>query len=873
MLKNNLNKEKILSLILENEVKNSYLSYAMSVIISRALPNCCDGLKPVQRRILYAMYNNNNFYNRPYKKSARVVGEVMGKYHPHGDQAIYSALVRMTQSFLLIVPLINGQGNFGSIDGDSPAQMRYTEIRLSKAAQYLLDDIDKNTVDFKNNYDNSNNEPKVLPAKFPNLLINGSSGIAVGMATNIPTHNILEVIEACCLIISNPNLNNEKFVNLVPAPDFPTGGEIINPKGTKYTIIRGKGNVIIRSIIKILEKKSVIIIKEIPYQVNKSDILATINDSIKKKKIEGILEVRDESNKLGVHVVIELKKNVNVEFLINNLYQNTQLQNTFAINMLALHNGIPKTMNVRKVLSSFIIFRVNILKRKIVYLLNQARIRAHLIIGLSIAIFNINNIIALMKFSNDIYMAQLYLLKKKWNSPENIEHFINVISDHRNIIINRFCFFTKNQVKFILEMKLHNLTSLEKNKIENELEEITQVIKNYLSLLLSEDQIFFLMKEELKDIKNNIFLYRKTKIKRYINKVKNKNLSLKEKVIIFLTKKGFIQKSPLNIYKSQKKGSKGKICSTIYENDIIKNIVVTDSNANLIFFSSLGLVFKLITYKIPTNDNKLKRESLINLISINKNDIINNIIPILANKKYKSKLNIIFITKYGMIKRNNVNDFKNIKYNGKVAIKLNNNDKLIDSTFCNNINHIFLSTKLGNAIRFPLLLLRVSKSRLSMGIKVIKLTKDDDIISISNLKNIKLKYLVIKNRLNIKTDYKKKIYIKKKNEKNKQFVITITDSGYGKITPNYEYITTNRNNKGFVNMSINKYDERIISSFDIYNKDQIILITNIGNIIRIKIKNIRITNRKTKGMKIINLKYKEKVVSISKVFIKNKIFI
>ena len=873
------------SVSIENEMQSAYLDYAMSVIVSRALPDCRDGLKPVHRRILFAMNETGNFHDKPYRKSARVIGEVMGKYHPHGDSAIYSALVRMAQDFSLRLPLIDGQGNFGSIDGDSPAQMRYTEVRLAKSADFILKDIDKDTIDFQDNYDGSEREPKVLPSRFPNLLVNGASGIAVGMATSIPTHNLGEVIDGCCALIDNAEISDQELIEFVPAPDFPTGGEIINGDSVKYALLKGRGSVVIRGKTAVEEKngKESIIISEIPYQVNKAEMLKAIENLVREKVIEGISEIRDETNKLGIRVVIDLKREANPDVILNQLYQNTQLQNSFSINILALNDGKPEVMGVRAILNAFIDFRKEVIKRRTTFLLNKARTRAHLLIGLAIAVANIDEIIALIKSSADTQAAKINLMSREWKS-EQIIPLLDLVADHRNEIKDGKCFFTEEQAKAILEMKLHRLTALEKGKIDNELKDLAKIIKEYLDLLFSDEKLVSLIKEELLSVKSAIATPRKTVIKNEGLNVSDEDLIQKEDMVVTLTKTGFIKRVPLAVYRAQRRGGKGRSAMTMYEDDIINELLVTNTHVPLLFFSSMGKVYKLKVYKLPISSPQSKGRAVVNLLPLEQNDSIASIMPMPENIDDLDKLNIIFSTQKGNARRNKLSDFTNIQANGKIAIKLSSDDKLVAVSVCEDQSHILLATRKGKAVRFSVESLRVFKSRASDGVKAAKLSGGKDtVVSMSILNSGELdilkrdEYLKIplKTRLKLALDTynkpQKQLNIDgidiNKIAKEEQFILTITENGYGKRTSAYEYRVTNRNSQGVLNIDTGNRNGYVVSSFPVEEDDQIMLMTNLGTIIRTEVNKIRVTSRNAKGVKIIDLNKGEKVVSISKISI------
>ncbi|WPX97150.1 DNA gyrase subunit A [Candidatus Bandiella euplotis] len=886
-----MSKIDTVSVSIENEMQSAYLDYAMSVIVSRALPDCRDGLKPVHRRILYAMNDTGNLHDKPYRKSARVVGEVMGKYHPHGDSSIYSALVRMAQDFSLRLPLIDGQGNFGSIDGDSPAQMRYTEVRMAKAASFILQDIDKDTVDFQDNYDGSESEPKVLPSRYPNLLVNGANGIAVGMATSIPTHNLGEVIDACCALMDDPEISDQRLVELIPAPDFPTGAEIINGENAKLALLRGRGSIVIRGKVEIEEKagKESIIVTEIPYQVNKAEMLKAMEHLVREKIIEGISEIRDETNKLGVRVVIDLKREANPEVVLNQLYQNTQLQTSFSVNMLALNHGKPQIMGLRNVLNFFIEFRREIVRRRTSFLLNKARTRAHLLIGLAIAVTNIDEIIALIKSSADTQSAKIALMDREWMAQE-IVPLLTLVADRGNKVENGKCFLTEEQAKAILEMRLQRLTALEKEKIDSELNDLAQIIQEYLELLFSDQKLMALIKEELLNIKSEIATPRRTVIKNEDLNVSDEDLIQKEDMVVTLTKTGFIKRVPLSVYRAQKRGGKGRSAMTMYEDDIISELLVTNTHVPLLFFSKFGKVYQLKVYKLPIASPQSKGRAVVNLLPLDSNDSIASIMPMPENSEDWSKLNIIFATAKGNARRNSLNDFLNIQANGKIAIRLEEDDSLIGVSACNDDAHILLATKKGKAVRFPVNALRVFKSRSSDGVKAVKLADESDVvISMSILMSGELDILQRDEYLKIPLQTRLKLALQQINNERQQqldlsvnglnvqkaaqeeqFILSVTENGFGKRTSAYEYRVTNRNSQGVLNIDVGNRNGFVIASFSVNDDDQIMVMTNLGTIIRTDVSSIRVTGRNAKGVKIIDLNNDEKVVSISKISSEDK---
>lgn len=891
---NNLATKPLLNtqITIESEMKKSYLDYAMSVIIARALPNCHDGLKPVHRRILYAMHEMNNYHDKPYKKSARIVGEVIGKYHPHGNEAIYMSLVRMAQDFSLRIPLIDGQGNFGSMDGDAAAAMRYTEARLAKISGTLLEDIDNQTVDFQPNYDGSEKEPKVLPAAFPNLLVNGANGIAVGMATNIPTHNLGEVIDACCAYINNREISIEELLEYIPGPDFPTGGIILGRNKTKSALATGRGSITIRAKTSVEEiaNKPAIIVREVPYQVNKAEMLKHIEMLVKDKVIEGIAEIRDESNKLGVRIAIELKRDAIPDVILNQLYKHTSLQTSFGVNMLALYHSRPMLMGLKDVIKAFIEFREEIVTRRLSFQLNKAREKAHSLIGLSLAVANIDEVIALIKSSENPTIAKQKLMNKNWDAG-NIQALLKLVDDYRNELKDGKCHFTDEQATAILEMKLQKLTGLEKEKIETELEELAQEIKKHLEYLNSKDKLFELITEELTELKKKFSTPRKTEIQDYDEKLDIEDLIQKEDMVVTTTVSGFIKRVPLATYRAQKRGGKGRAAMSVYEDDATTNIIVANTHTPLLFFSDTGKVYRLKVYKIPLGNPQSKGKALINLLPLAANEKITNIAALPEDPTQWDALSIVFATSKGNIRRNDLLAFSNIQANGKLAIRLEGEDKLIGVDICTDADHILLCTKLGKALRFPISKLRIFKSRTSDGVRGIKLaTNDDSVVSMAILQSSKTaiekreEYLKIpiEHRLgfvksNNKDNLEKAVKETNVNTElltfeevmelaiNEQFILSITENGYGKRTSAYEYRITGRGGQGILNINTSDRNGCVVASFAVNTDDQVMVLTDRGTLIRTNVSDIRITSRNAMGVKIINLKENEKVISVTRV--------
>ncbi len=860
------------SIFIEREMENSFLDYAMSVIVSRALPDVCDGLKPVHRRIIYAMNEAGYTAGKPSRKSARIVGDVMGKYHPHGDSAIYDAMVRLAQDFSMRVPLIDGQGNFGSMDGDSAAAMRYTEAKLSPIASFLVNDIDNETVNFKENYDGTAFEPELLPAEFPNLLINGSEGIAVGMATKIPPHCPNEIIDACCKIILEPNVSDDDLLDLVKGPDFPTGGIIVGKTGIKDAYSRGKGSIIIRAKTSVENSKKgreSIIISEIPYSIKKSQLIENIAKVAKEKIIDGISELRDESNREGVRVVIDLKRDVQADVVMNQLYKFTSLQTSFGINMLALNNGVPELLNLRRYLELFTNFRKDVVYKRTKYHLKKTREKAHILLGLSVALENIDLIIELIKSSKDSSDAKNKLTSQSWKIPSDnfIKDFIN--ADNESLIKTGNFKITDTQAKAILEIKLSRLTGLERSKLINDLKECVNLINYYLKILSSTDKLNEVIIEELHQIKEKIGSSRQTEISENEEIIDDESLIKSEDVVVTLTHTGYIKRVPLNSYRAQKRGGKGRAGMTTKQEDFVSEVFAVNTLAPLLFFSSRGIVYKLKTYKLPIGSPTSKGKALVNLLPLRSGEKITATMPYDVSEN-----NIIFATSSGNIRRNKLTDFHNINSNGKIAMKLNDDDKLVNVLTCSEDSNIFLSTKLGKCIRFSCSDLRIFSGRSSIGVRGIKLSKGDTVISLAILNGIDFdvterdEYLRISNlmRKNEKIENNNLNDEKFKNlQENEEFILSVTDKGFGKRSSAFEYRKTKRGGLGIANMQLsNRNGSQVVASFPINNSDQLVLVTDKGKLIRCPVNDVRIGGRQTQGVTLFNVSDEEKVVSVAK---------
>ncbi|QJC32408.1 DNA topoisomerase (ATP-hydrolyzing) subunit A [Enterobacteriaceae endosymbiont of Donacia dentata] len=839
--------KEIKSINIEEELKNSYLDYAMSVIVGRALPDVRDGLKPVHRRILYAMYILRNTWDKPYKKSARIVGDVIGKYHPHGDNAVYDTIVRLAQSFSLRYTLIKGQGNFGSIDGDSAAAMRYTEIKMTKIAQEIINDLEKNTVNFLPNYDGTEKIPEIMPTKIPNLLINGSSGIAVGMTTNIPPHNITEVINACLAYIKNNNITVKELMNYIPGPDFPTAGIICGISGIENAYETGKGKIFIRGRNKIIKNKKnnykTIIIYELPYQVNKAKLIAKIANLIKEKKIKGIKTLRDESDKDGIRIIIQIKKDISTNVILNNLYSLTSLQISFSIKMVSLYKGEPTVMSLKNIIKAFISHRREIVTKRTFYEIKKARNKAHILEGLIVALLNIEKIIKIIRSSKILENVKNEIYSQSWKIPNKLKIFnlekkeiLNIYLTNSNLIkFNDNYRFSYTQIKSILELKLNKLTNLEHKKLcieyqylINKISKLIKIIKNYKNLMEVIYNELILIKKEFGD-------KRKTKIILDNNSIiKTKDLINDEKVIITLSYQGYIKYQKITEYNIQHRGGKGKLAIKLKENDVISKILVAYTRDNILCFSNKGRLYWLKVYNIPEASRYSKGRPIINIIPLKNNEIITNFLIV---NNYTENMNLFMVTLQGNVKKTNLTKFSNPRRNGIIAIKLRKNDSLIGVSLISKHNKIMLFTNLGKVVKFDESKVR-TMGRNTMGVKGIKISnkKKDSVVSL--------------------------IVIQNKFENN---IFTITENGYGKCTNNKEFPVKSRATKGIISMKISSKNGKMVGSLPVINKDQIILITNMGTLIRINISEICIIGRNTKGVIVINTKSNEKVVGLQKI--------
>jgi len=844
-------KDKNIKLIsMHDEMSSSYLSYAMSVIVSRALPDVRDGLKPVHRRILFAMYKGGYDWSKQFRKSARIVGDVIGKYHPHGDQSVYDALVRMVQDFSMSLPLVQGQGNFGSIDGDPAAAMRYTETRLAKVSQYLIDDIEKNTVDYKSNYDETEKEPTVLPAQYPNLLVNGAGGIAVGMATSIPPHNLGEIINGTLALIENKDVKIKELMKHIPGPDFPTGGVIIGKEIIKAGYNVGRGSFKIRGEISVETQKNGrerLVITSVPYQVNKSVLNERIAQLVREKKIEGIKDIRDESNREGIRVAIDLRNGVEPETIKRQLYKNTSIESSFGFNTLAIVDGKPKICNLKDFLTNFLTFREDVVIKKTKFDLKKAQDRAHILIGLSVSVENLDKIIKIIRSSKTPDDAKKSLLVTKWKINKSLK-LISLVEDKKS---KNLYSLSDPQVVAILELRLKKLTALGINEIEVEIKKLADLIKGFKKIINSKKELLKVISEELIGIKEKFAVPRRTKIIDAILNYDIEETIQKESVIITVTFQGYIKRGALSNVKQQKRGGKGKSGITTRDEDSVVQTLSVNTHTSVLFFSTEGLVYKIKAWKIPEGSTASKGKSLFNILPLKSHQSISSIMPFPEDENDWKNLQIVFATAKGKIRKNSLEDFSSINVAGKIAMKLDPNDKIVGVEICKDDQDIMLSTKNGKCIRFESKKLRIFKGRSSKGIKGIELAPNDEIVSLSIINQEKGK----KNSNGIKTELAAK----------ERLILSITENGYGKKTSHYDYRVTNRGGKGIIGIINSPRNGSICSSFPVFEGDEVMISTNKGRVIRVAVKEIRTASRNTQGVRIIKLSGDEKVVSAIKI--------
>jgi DNA gyrase subunit A len=870
------------------EMKRSYLDYAMSVIVARALPDARDGLKPVHRRILYSMHENGHLPDRKYVKSARVVGDVMGKYHPHGDSAIYDSLVRMAQVFSMRLPLIDGQGNFGSVDGDPPAAMRYTECRLAQPAMALLEDIDKDTVDFQPNYDGNEKEPVVLPARFPNLLVNGGGGIAVGMATNIPPHNLSEIIDACIALINDPALSIDDLISIVPGPDFPTGGIILGRQGIRAAYHLGRGSIVMRGKIEfetLRKEREAIIISEIPFQVNKAAMVEKIAELVREKKIDGIADLRDESDRDGYRVVIELKREAVPDVVLNQLYRFTPLQTSFGANMVALDGGRPQVMSLKDLLTIFIGFREDVVSRRTKYLLGKARDRAHVLVGLAIAVANIDEIIRLIRAAPDPNAAREQLMARDWPARD-VEAMLTLIDDPRHRMSADGTYrLSAEQARAILDLRLQRLTALGRDEIKDELDKLAAEISDYLDILRSRARVQAIVKTELLAVKDEFGTPRRTVIVDQAGEMEDEDLIHREDMVVTVSHLGYVKRVPLSTYRAQRRGGKGRAGMQTREEDFVARLFVANTHTPVLFFSSRGQVYKEKVWRLPQAAPQARGKALVNILPIAQGELITTIMPLPEDEKSWGNLDVMFATTRGTVRRNKLSDFVDVRRSGIIAMKLAEGEAIVDVQICTERDDVLLTSAAGQCIRFPVTDVRVFQGRTSMGVRGIALENGDKLISLSILRHLdatadeRAAYLKRANAVRRGSTAEEEVasdgeeatgaielgearYVEM--SAGEQFVLTITENGFGKRTSSYEYRTTGRGGKGIVAMAVTGRNGRLVASFPVEDSDHIMLVTNGGQLIRCPVDGIRIAGRSTQGVIVFTTAEGERVVSVER---------
>lgn len=863
---------------IEDEMKTSYLDYAMSVIVSRALPDVRDGLKPVHRRILYSMHENGYEWNKAFRKSARIVGDVMGKYHPHGDSAIYDALVRMAQDFSMRAPLVDGQGNFGSMDGDNAAAMRYTEARMAKVSSVLLADIDKDTVNFRPNYDESEHEPVVLPARFPNLLVNGGTGIAVGMATNIPPHSLREVIDGVFALIDNPDIDVEGLMEHVKGPDLPTGASILGLSGIRQAYETGKGSITIRSkthIEEVRKDRNAIVITQVPFQVNKSSMIEKIAECVQTKRIEGISDLRDESDRDGVRVVIELKRDAVPEVVLNQLYRFTQVQTSFGINMLAINGGKPEQLTLKAVLQAFIDFREEVITRRTKFELNKARDRAHLMVGLVTAVANIDEVVAIIRGAKSPAAAREALAAKRWDTTD-ILSYLELINEAGRINDDGTYQLSELQIKAILDLRLHRLTALGRDEIGGELETLAQKIREYLEILQSRERLFEVLREELVEVQAEFGNDRRTVIDTTtINSFEDEDLIAREDMVVTVTHSGYIKRVPLSTYRAQRRGGKGRSGMQTKDEDFLSTLFVADTHTPVLFFSNLGQVYKMKVWKLPIGSPQSKGKAVINMLPLQQGETIATILPLPEDEDTWSDLHVMFATAKGNVRRNLLSDFSNVMANGKIAIRFSDDDdKLIGVDVCTEDDDILLAASGGRAIRFKATDVRLFVGRTSTGVRGMKFGKDESVVSMcvinstdatADERTAYLKAAAWKSEPGEQTLSDERMAELAEPE---QFILTVTNAGFGKRTSSHEYRVTGRGGQGIWNVPSNENLRAdigpVVGVFPITVDEQLMMVTDQGKLIRTPVHDVRIASRNTKGVTLFKVADNEKIVSVAK---------
>ncbi|WP_044558721.1 DNA gyrase subunit A [Azospirillum sp. B4] len=882
----------ITPIAIEEEMRSSYLDYAMSVIVSRALPDVRDGLKPVHRRILYAMKESGYDSTKPYRKSAKAVGDVMGNYHPHGDSSIYEAMVRMAQDFSMRLPLIDGQGNFGSMDGDPAAAMRYTEARLAKSAEAMLDDIDKDTIDWQKNYDESKDEPTVLPSRFPNLLVNGASGIAVGMATNIPPHNLGEVIDACCAYVDNPDITIPELMEIVPGPDFPTGALILGRAGIRSAFETGRGSVVMRAkseVEEIRKDRWAIVFTEIPYQVNKAKLIERIAEVVREKLVEGIADVRDESDRDGVRVVVELKRDAVADVVMNQLFRHTALQTSFGVNTLALNGGRPELMNLKDIVAAFVKFREQVITRRTEFELGKARERAHILVGLGVAVANLDEMIALIRRAPDPAAAREEMVAREWPAAD-VAPLITLIDEPgRGLSAASTYRLSEAQAKAILELRLHRLTGLERDKIGADLTAVVDQIRHFLEVLSSRTLLLTILRNELVEVKARFNTPRRTKIEDLEFEADIEDLIQREDMVVIVTQGGYIKRVPVSTYRAQARGGKGRSGMQLKVEDTVSDLFVANTHTPMLLFTSRGMVYKLKVWRLPLGQPQTRGKALVNLLPLEDGEAITTVMPMPEDEASWGDLNVLFVTSHGGVRRNKLSDFTNIRANGLIAMKLEEEGELlIAARTCTEADDVMLATRLGRCIRFPVEDVRVFAGRTSTGVRGIRLADGDEVIGLSILHH---------------TPYspeERAAYLKQANAERRQqgeevddtpadveaeptgevgtlapdlyaemkareeFLLTVSVQGFGKRTSAYEYRLTGRGGQGIWNMDMGDRNKAIAAVFPIAETDQVMMVSNGGQVIRMPVHDVRITARKSKGVTLFRLSADEGVVSVAR---------
>lgn len=884
--------EAITPIAIEQEMQTSYLDYAMSVIVARALPDVRDGLKPVHRRILHSMGENSYDWNRPYRKSARVVGDVMGKYHPHGDQAIYDALVRMAQEFSMRLPLLDGQGNFGSVDGDPPAAMRYTEIRMAKPAHALLDDLDKDTVDFQENYDGSEREPIVLPAKFPNLLVNGAGGIAVGMATNIPPHNLGEVLSACLAYIDDPDITIAQLIEHVPAPDFPTGALIVGQSGARSAYETGRGSVLMRARVHsetLKKEREALIVTELPYQVNKANLIEKIAELVRDKRVEGIGELRDESDRHGMRIVIELRRDAVSDVVLNQLYRHTQLQTSFGCNMLALTGGRPEMFNLKGFIGAFIDFRETVITRRTRFELDKARDRAHVLVGLAIAVANIDRVIAMIRGAPTPADARQSLMAVDWPAGE-VGPLVQLVADPRHKVREDGTYrLSEQQARAILDLRLQRLTALGRDEIGDELTVLGGRITEYLDILRSRERLLAIIRDELQEMRSEFATPRRSEIIEAPLDFEDEDLIAVEEMVVTVTHKGYIKRVPLSTYRAQRRGGKGRAGMATRDEDFVSQLFTASTHAPLLFFSSLGMVYKLKVWRLPQATPQARGRPMINLLPLAEGETINTVMPLPSEDAENwPNLQLMFATASGNVRRNRLDDFTNVKANGKIAMKLDDGDEIVGVSICTESDDILLTSRNGKCVRFPVTDVRLFRGRDSTGVRGIRLEGEDRVISQSVLTHVTstppenrayLRQAVAARRAAGEDaelapeeeedagDNELAILSSERYGElgaHEQFILTVSENGFGKRSSAFEYRLSKRGGKGIWAMSMTERNGPLIAAFPISDDDQVMLVTDGGQLIRTPVDDIRIAGRATQGVTLFRTAEGERVVSVAR---------